>query len=270
MDTLAKRHPVPIRVKLNELTHVYHRITKSKSKSKSLKRIRYTVSGLIKLPFPAFDADAILKKMSPGTKFRRYKTACDADIKKQWREKGALACKMGTEMHAAIERFLNTTSFGPYPQNITPELHQFWDFCYRELEPRNIVPYRTELPICASDISLAGTVDFIGIDEENKYWLFDWKRTEGLKETANGSYGYGTSGAFKQLENVNGIHYSLQLHLYRLILARYYDIDVPEDHVYIVVFHEKQAGYRMNRAHNLHAEAADLLDRFDEWTAQTN
>jgi hypothetical protein len=148
-----------------------------------------------------------------------------------------------------------------------PELDQFRAFQRQILQARGIDSYRTEWRIAAPDLSLGGSVDFIGRDAQGRYVMFDWKRSKRLMEAAAAvtststsphrfrkmarcpSYLLGVISSLiliissfsrpplEHLEDSDLTRYSLQLNVYRHILRHYYNIEVAE--MFLVAFHEE-------------------------------
>jgi hypothetical protein len=66
------------------------------------------------------------------------------------------------------------------------ELHQFREFYESLLVRENISPFRTEWRIAAQDLSIAGSVDFVGVNSENDVILIDWKRSKKISPSYEG------------------------------------------------------------------------------------
>ena len=259
-DRLALLNPFPqdARIKFYEEEHVYE-VDRS--------RIRISVTGLVHAPFPHFDADAVLARMSSQKKQAKYQTTDHEAIKAGWAALGEAASRLGTKMHAAVEIYFNTGIVSADPE-IGPEMEQMRRFLRNEVEPRGIRAYRTEPTIFAEpggSVSLAGSVDFLGVDGRGDYWIMDWKRSKEIKQSAKGFYGYGEEPPFDRMENVNHVHYSLQLHTYRYLFERYYGLRIPPQNLYMVIFHVDHEDYEMYQAEDVSAQARDLFDRFDHW-----
>lgn len=88
-------------------------------------------------------------------------------------------------MHANIENFLNNRDIA----EAIPEFGQFLCFIDEVIKPRGIQPYRTEWRIAAPDLSLGGSVDFVGAKPDGTYVLMDWKRSKNLPTEINAAYG---------------------------------------------------------------------------------
>ena len=97
------------------------------------------------------------------------------------------------------------------------------------------------------------------------FTLFDWKRSQELSTSEDGNNGWGRDSPafnFNRLENIKLEHYSLQLHLYRVILQRNYGLDIPVKNMYLVLLHPMRMGQGKTRARDRSLEAAALVDNF--------
>jgi ATP-dependent exoDNAse (exonuclease V) beta subunit len=88
-------------------------------------------------------------------------------------------------MHWNIEHYLNDVAIAPR----IPEFQQFLQFHADVIQARKIRPYRTEWRIAAPDLSLGGSVDFVGRREDGSYVLMDWKRSKNLPVKMYKSFG---------------------------------------------------------------------------------
>ena len=112
---------------------------------------------------------------------------------------------------------------------------------------------------------LAGTVDCLCRDASGVFTLFDWKRSQELSTSEGGNNGWGRDSPafnFNRLEDIKLEHYSLQLHLYRVILQRNYGLDIPVKNMYLVLLHPTKMGQGKVRARDRSLEAAALVDNF--------
>ena len=73
--------------------------------------------------------------------------------------------------------------------------------------------------------NLAGSIDFVAIKPDKQLVLFDWKRTKDLHLKYVNSF-QNMKGFLSHLPDCSGIHYQLQLNLYRYILQTYYGVSV--------------------------------------------
>ena len=95
-------------------------------------------------------------------------------------------------------------------ENDSPEYQYFLNFDKAHVQGK-MEPYRTEWEVYDEDIKLAGSIDkvykLIMDDGSEKYMIYDWKRSKGIKETNN------FESAYPPIEHllivINGnIHYN--------------------------------------------------------------
>lgn len=281
-DALALAHPFDRDrlITFNEGAHVYH---------VRGERVRISVTGVAHAPFPAFDAADKIRRMRRQTRQEKYAGLSDQEIAQAWERNRDGASTLGTKMHAAVEIYLNTGYRSRDPA-IQIEMDKMERFVAEEIVNRGLEVWRTEPIVFTDEPLLAGSVDcLLRRKSDGRFVVMDWKRSKEIKVTANGSFGYGFSfkpraaggdpkvqhaelagGAmvgpdpcFEMVENTNYHHYSLQLHLYRLIFMRHYNLDIPEEELYIVVFHPDQTcAYEIKRAAPYAAKARWLIDNY--------
>lgn len=75
-------------------------------------------------------------------------------------------------MHYNIERYFNGIAYADIP-----EMKQFLEFKTEVMDARRIQPYRTEWRIAAPDLSIAGSIDFVGKIPDGSFVVMDWKRS---------------------------------------------------------------------------------------------
>lgn len=190
-----------------------------------------SVTTFIHNNFPKFNADKVLKKMR--------KSALESKIlKEEWDKNGKKAAKLGTLMHADIERYLNEEKVLK-PNNIEFKFFlNFWnDFkeingCY--------IPYRTEWVVYDEEYNLAGSIDCILKDNKNNMIILDWKRSKEIKKFNVWERGF---YPFDDLDNCNFNHYTLQLNIYKYILEKNYGCSIKK--MFIVVFHPNNENYEL-------------------------
>jgi hypothetical protein len=142
--------------------------------------------------FDKFDADKAIKKMMNGSKWPRAEyTWPDGNpynsthIKAKWDVIGEYSRNKGTWMHFNIERYFNDLQ----PATNLVEMSQFFNFKKDVMDAMEITPYRTEWRLVAPDLSIGGSVDFIGTTTDGSYVLIDWKRAKDLSSHLKDSYG---------------------------------------------------------------------------------
>ena len=92
-------------------------------------------------------------------------------------------------MHFNIEHCINDLS-----HHLIPEMDQFQQFYRRHILEKGLVPHRTEWRICAPEIDVAGSVDFVARSTlDGTFHIFDWKRSDKFLDASNG---YGKFGRY--------------------------------------------------------------------------
>jgi len=125
------------------------------------------------------------------------------EIQRKWEDNTNMAANQGTWMHYLCEAWLNRAIIC----EDSAEVKLFLAFT-RTLS--GLTAYRTEWTIFGEDENLAGSIDFVAIDEDGWLHLFDWKRSKALRSKY--------ACRFRQmleplhyLDDCSGIHYRLQL-----------------------------------------------------------
>lgn len=228
MTTLAERYPHPRdkHISFESSTHTY-------TVKGIAQRIR-SVTTVIHAHFPRFNADVVLKKMKD--KEVKYPGQSDQQIKDMWSKQGQEAARMGTKLHAHIETFYNECPPRPEDCKIDPSIEKEWTqvekFHHEVVENEGLTPYRTEWSIYDDDHLLAGQIDMVFQRPDGTFALYDWKRIKELKRDNPWEKG---KGACASLDHCNGVHYTLQLNLYRWMLQKHYGITVSE--MNLILFH---------------------------------
>jgi hypothetical protein len=181
-----------------------------------------SVTQVIDPYFEVFDADKVIRRMKQkGTHPLAHLPP--AEIKQIWDDKSLKARDRGDRLHREIEMFYKERQ---EPSEFTREI----DFLRKQDFG---VPFAFEQPIFSLDWGVAGTFDSL-FQMPDGYRLVDWK---GGKVTQS-VFRYG-SGPCSQLPDNSYFKYSLQGHLYSLILEREYGVSIKE--IMIVELGEKFA-----------------------------
>ena len=221
--------------------------------------------------FPAFDADAIIKKMRLDNPACKYYGQTPEQIKAGWDKNRDEAAALGTAMHAAIERYwlgvgTPTPPIGNEleddPSLISPlsggcrgapPIPMFEAFVAAN---PHIKPYRAEWMIFDEDVRLAGSIDFVAKNADDTLTIYDWKRCKEIKK--NNSFGtFALTECIAHLPDTNYWHYALQLNTYKTILERKYEKKVKD--MFLVCLHPSQATYQVLKVPALIQEMADLF-----------
>lgn len=190
-------------------------------------KVGVSATGLVKRFFPPFEPRAVAKRgISRWTKHPVYgPIIAESDdpvaaICSMWAEAGTKAAEHGTRVHAWAEAFVG--GFVPAPIPGIPEC----DHIRRFVAGSGLVPAAAELRVwfCKSDRPvLAGTVDALFTDGQNNHVLVDWKCS--AKPLDGPAYASGT-GPLARLAHTKLVVYSLQAHLYAIMLRQSRKIEV--------------------------------------------
>lgn len=186
-----------------------------------------SVTELVEACFEQFDADYwSARKATP--------THTAEQIKAEWAAKGEEARRLGTQLHACIESYY-LDGHAPDAPGDARALSHFLAFAAEH----PLTPFRSEWRIFSERYRLAGTLDFLAVDNGH-YIIYDWKRSNRVVDPATGlpataSYGKCALAPIDSLPDTVYQHYALQLSFYRRILAEEYGIAV--DACRLGVFH---------------------------------
>ena len=204
-----------------------------------------------------FDADATIRRMfakgiKPGSK---YDGQTAEQIKLGWENKGKIASRLGTLVHARVEYFYNGWSES-FPYETPPEFAtHFAPFQERIVETNGYVPYRTEWFIFDDEYELAGSVDMlyqVNADDPNTLVIYDWKRSCKLSDKV-GFGGKTMNAPLDHLPDCSYWHYTMQLNVYRHILERKYGKTIVG--MYLVGLHpDLKHGFQQEKVPELRAE----------------
>jgi hypothetical protein len=247
--SVTNAHPRDKHIEFDEPTHKYT------IKGESNKWISCT--GFLHDFFPHFDPDKTIDKMMASPKWieSKYYGKTKNQIKEEWSNSGKEASGAGTAMHLAIEQYMHGS-----PEVIEPSIKDsvewkyftnFWNDCGGDL-----VPYRSEWEVYSEPHKLAGSIDMIYYRKsDNKYVIYDWKRSKEIKTDNRFENGYGPTS---HLPNCNYWHYTLQLNVYKWFLETYYGLEIAD--LYIVILHPDNTNYRRMRLNMLPDEVKEMLD----------
>ncbi|CAK7994817.1 Hypothetical protein POVR1_LOCUS341 [uncultured virus] len=251
-------------------------------------KMSISVTGLVHQYFPSFNSDRIVKAMlnskrfplepkhqryhtlpiwckvndnetanidawEPGAVLRNQKDA-EKIIKESWSKGNTKASTEGTDLHQEIEDYIK---LGQLPNEMSVEFQYFLDYHQQMLE-RGYKPYQSEQMVYDVSLQLAGCVDMM-YTRDGKIYLTDWKRSKEIlwDKTFRGKTETGM-GPMSNYPNCNGIHYSLQLNIYRELLERYYGVEVSE--MSIVVFHPTNQKYLEYPIQDLRKEVNEIFE----------
>jgi len=199
-----------------------------------------SVTTFIKQYFEKFDPDTIARNMVKNKNFKtdpkyaKYQFGLEGEeliqkIVSSWTDYGKQVSGEGTTMHNNIENYYNDNKFDHNNQ-----LFKIYDDAMNE---KGYKPYRTEFMIYDEDFKIAGCVDMLYYHPERKtYHMVDWKRSKKIEFKGYKKALYPIS----HLDDCNGIHYTLQLNLYKFILEKNYNINIYD--MKLVILHPDNHG----------------------------
>jgi hypothetical protein len=166
--------------------------------------------------FSHFNPDEILDKIFNSGKINnpsyKYYGMTREEIKLQWSSNEASL--MGTALHYDIECYYNDWKV----ENDSIEYQYFLKFAE---DYKNLKAYRTEWMVYDKELKLAGSIDMVFQDENQDFWIYDWKRSKEINTEAYGGK-HSSTECISHIPDVNFYHYSLQLNVYRTILEEKY------------------------------------------------
>jgi hypothetical protein len=158
-------------------------------------------------------------------------------IRQLWKDNGEMASGQGTQTHLNIEKYYN----GMQVDDESIEFKYFLNFVQ---DHPHLEPYRTEWSVYHDEARISGQIDMLFFNRETgEFEIGDWKRTKDMVFYANDRFGTdrGIPDCLRDLDNVNYVHYSLQLSIYKWILAEKYGINATR--LFLVVLHPNQNNY---------------------------
>lgn len=225
-----------------------------------------SVTTLIHSFFPEFNADEIIDKMMNSRNWTssKYYGKSKEEIKAGWEKDRDEAASLGTQMHKAIEDFMNLEpekqqvyldDFKNQKLTCSPEFHHFMKFWTDVIATTTLKPYRTEWLVFDEVKRLSGSIDMTMVDEQGNIVILDWKRSKELKTENRYQKGL---GALKHLQDCNYMHYSLQLNTYRYLLQTHYGKKVVG--MFLVVLHPNNDSYQFIEVKPMDKEVKLMLD----------
>lgn len=231
-----------------EPTHKYTILTDSHSQYTSVTTWNHS-------HFPHFDADDIIDKMMKNSKWReghKYWGLTKEQIKKQWSDNAASVSGAGTDMHFAIECFMNNEdlTYPFYHKDLleyemedeiatTKEWEYFLDFLR---DYPDFKPYRTEWMIYDEDLKLSGSIDMVYENPDGSLNIYDWKRAKEITRSNNFNK-FALTKSISTMPDTNFWHYALQLNTYKAILERKYGKTIRD--LFLVRLHPNAESYEL-------------------------
>lgn len=182
--------------------------------------------------FGHFDSDEIIDNMINSGKLDdpeyKYYGKSREEIKAMWAQNGLEASTAGTKTHLHIEYFYNNMT-------VNDDSIEYVFFQNFVKDHPHLEPYRTEWCVYDEDLKIAGSIDMVFKDITNgEYYIYDWKRTKKIDYEGFGGKKAKTH-CIRHVDDSNFWHYSLQLNVYRKILASLYGINTTK--LCLVVLH---------------------------------
>jgi hypothetical protein len=193
----------------------------------------------------------------------KKKGVTQAEILARWDAKRDASCDLGHLVHDFADSLASGTA--------TPPPGEAAKHCigiinaYRDLR---ITPIKAEKKICDPPFGVMGIVDLVcKIDPVNEKGLphdciLDWK-TNAKIDMAN-KYGDTMLSPLSHLDDCNFNHYSLQLNLYRFMLARRYDFHAKR---MAIVWLPGNSTYQLIKVPRMDAEVALILSAWQRKVA---
>tara|TARA_Y100000389_G_scaffold4460_1_gene4226 strand:+ start:93 stop:938 length:846 start_codon:yes stop_codon:yes gene_type:complete len=240
------KHILDVYISFEEENHIYTVNNNNKD--------YISVTTFIHSLFPGFNENKIVNNILKSKKYNnpdyKYYNKTKDEILNMWEENRACAANLGTQMHYFIEcyydclynpnlnfeeLFTNNQKIFTLKNNI--EYKYFINFVNDNF---NLIPYRTEWCIYDTQLKLAGSIDMVFTDENNKFYIYDWKRSKEIKKTNNNNE-TSTLPILDYIPNSNYWHYTLQLNIYKRILEINYNIII--DSLYLVIIYPENKNY---------------------------
>lgn len=207
-----------------------------------------SVTTVIENCFAKFDAAAWAAKKRPDD---------PQSLIDEWAAKGKEARDLGTLMHDRIERhYLGE----PHDSDAAtdPTFCRFLRFAAE----RPLTPYRTEWRIFSERYKIAGTLDFLALNSDGEFSIYDWKRSTKVVDASgrvlDNSYRRTGHYPLHFLADTTFNHYALQVSIYRFILAEHYGINVGR--AFLGVFHPDMPRHYCVELPYLRKEVETLLN----------
>ena len=209
-----------------------------------------------------FDADMVITKMMKNVaKFNsgEYAGMTKQEIIDLWARRGAESCRLGSMMHnTQIETYLNNEPVDmEKTAEVSKEFELFLEFV-KDHEALGWKPYRTEMMVFCEELKITGSIDALYEMPNGDLCIVDWKRLSKPLQFTTPYKKYSVHPKLGHLHDVNGVHYSLQLNLYRHLLNKHYNKTVTE--MYLVVFHKSLEKYEKFKVPDLQDEITMLFD----------
>lgn len=216
-------HDRDYRIKFKDDGHVYYLDDSECKKTDGW----LSCTTLVHSQFPKFNPDLIIKRMMTSKNWpnNKYYPKSANEIKKLWDDSGLASRLLGTKMHLMIEQIYNNDNINNIDKNDIEKEAEVFDKFYND--HKHLEPFRTEMLVFDEDVKITGSIDMIFKNEDGTISIYDWKRSKSIEMTTK-YRSYSTTPFLKHLPDANGVHYSLQLNIYKKILEKNYGYKVKE------------------------------------------
>ncbi len=167
-----------------------------------------SVTQYIKQFKPVFDSDLI------ASKYAKKHNLIKEDVLKMWSDKASESCEMGTVVHKIFEDYILNNPVDINNDYVKSKIAI--KFIEDYFLSKRLIPVETEY-IVYND-HLAGQVDCIAKNNNNEYFIIDWKTNKQINfqnkwQKMLNDYSY--------LDDCNYNHYSIQLSKYKEMCSEY-------------------------------------------------
>lgn len=180
-------------------------------------------------------------------------------ILKEWEDKAEFAGTCGTQFHSYLENILAGKLINPFIEgrdDVNERLEKLMPLAERFEEDirHKMIPIRSEC-IVGKGLEVAGQFDQLFYNSTyNELQVWDWKTSKSIDEY--NPFRKFMKNPFSHLFDCNFYTYSLQLNIYRHLLALK---GISVARCYIAWFHEKNDSYKIYEAFDMSETVAQIL-----------
>ncbi len=173
-------------------------------------------------------------------------------IKSKWKMDGDMASKHGTEVHEALENYINKKAIVKFKDSRSYAKY-VWGIEYLE-SLSNVDRIEPEMRICHLEHGIAGTIDTPIYLKNGRVLISDWKTNKEIKIV--GFRGLKMKEPLQHLDDCNYTHYNLQLSVYAYILEDEYGITIDG----LEIVHLMEGEYRVYNMPYLRDEVISMIE----------
>jgi len=207
--------------------------------------------------FPKFNADEVITRIMKKKDFHSgpYAGMTRQQIKQQWDNNGKEACRVGSKFHLELPE----TYYNNEPLEDDDELADFRVKFMKFVEDhQHLKPYRTEMMVYCEELKITGSIDMIFEEPDGTLSIYDWKISKLIEMTSSFKSDTADHPLIQHLVNKNGVHYSLQLNIYKFLLEKHYGKKIKD--LYLIRFYKNVETYEKIKCLDLQNEVRDLFD----------